>query len=94
MSKVDRAGPEAIAKQLFQVLDDALAKRSYLVGETPSIADIALYTYTAHAPEGGVSLEPYPALRAWIARIEALPRFVPMRRSPLPAEPASLQAQR
>jgi glutathione S-transferase len=87
-SPVDRAGPEAIARQLLQVLDDALARRPYLVGDTLSIADIALYTYTAHAPEGGVSLEPYPALRAWIARIEALPRFVPMRRSPLPAEPA------
>lgn len=50
----------------------------FLVGATPTIADIACYTYLAHAPEGNVSLQPYPAVRAWLARIEALPRFVPM----------------
>ena len=44
----------------------------------PTIADIAMYTYTAHAPEGGVSLDAYPALRDWLLRVEALPRFQPM----------------
>ena len=34
--------------------------------------------YPAHAPEGGVSLEPYPHVRAWLARVEALPGFVGM----------------
>ena len=47
-------------------------------GEHPTIADVALYTYTAHAPEGGVSLDAYPAVRAWIARVAGLPGFVPM----------------
>ena len=47
-------------------------------GARPTIADIALYTYTAHAPEGGASLDGYPALRAWVERVEALPGFVPM----------------
>jgi glutathione S-transferase len=42
------------------------------------IGDVACYSYIAHAPEGNVSLEPYPVLRAWLARIEALPGFVPM----------------
>ena len=37
----------------------------------------------AHAPEGKVSLEDYPRIRAWLARIEALPRFVPMVRTPI-----------
>ena len=44
---------------------------------------IANYTYTAHAPEGNVSLEPYPNVRAWLGRIEALPGFVPMMKSPV-----------
>ncbi len=80
----DRA--RSIADKLFGVLDQALADQSYLVGSNVTIADIALYTYTAHAPEGGVSLEPYPNIRAWLSRIEALPRFVPMRQSsPSPA---------
>ncbi len=45
---------------------------------------IRLYTYLAHAPEGGVSLEAYPNIRAWVQRIQALPGFVPMKASPLP----------
>jgi glutathione S-transferase len=75
----DRA--RAIADKLFGVLDQTLATRSHLVGSDVTIADIALYTYTAHAPEGGVSLEPYPHVRAWLERVESLPRFVPMRRT-------------
>jgi glutathione S-transferase len=72
----------------LSVLEDVLAKQPYLVGSTLSIADLALYTYTAHAPEGGVSLEPYPAVRAWIARVEAAPKFVPMRRVSAPSPAA------
>ncbi|MDT9146255.1 glutathione S-transferase, partial [Escherichia coli] len=44
----------------------------------PTIADVAAYSYIAHAPEGGVSLEPYPHVRACVARVEALPGFVAM----------------
>lgn len=46
--------------------------------DQPTIADLALYTYTAHAPEGGIGLDDYPAVRAWIARVEGLAGFVPM----------------
>lgn len=67
-----------IASQLFERMDEHLATQPYLAAAHPTIADIALYTYTAHAPEGGVSLQPYAHLRAWLARIEALPRFVGM----------------
>jgi glutathione S-transferase len=45
------------------------------------LADIANYTSIAHAPEGNVSLQPYPQVRAWLQRIEALPGFVPMVKS-------------
>ena len=50
-------------------------------GEQPTIADVALYTYTAYAPEGGVALDDYPAVRDWIARVEGLAGFVPMART-------------
>nr|WP_315230907.1 glutathione S-transferase [uncultured Albidiferax sp.] len=66
------------ANQLFAVMDVHLQSSGYLVGSAPTIADIACYSYIAHAPEGNVSLQPYPQLRAWLARIEALPGFVPM----------------
>lgn len=82
---LDHERARSIADKLFGLLEDALSARKYLVGSSPSIADIALYTYAAHAPEGGVSLDPYPNVRAWLSRLESLPRFVPMRRSAIPA---------
>jgi glutathione S-transferase len=80
------------SKALFEVMDGELAAQPFLAAttptEAPTIADLALYAYTAHVPEGGISLEPYPNVRAWLARIEALPRFVGMQRSPIPASAA------
>jgi glutathione S-transferase len=52
--------------------------RSYLVGDAITLADIALYAYTHVAHEGGFSLEDYPAVRAWLARVEAEPGHVPI----------------
>lgn len=66
------------AHALFKVMERQLEQSAFLTGSTPTLADIANYSYIARAPEGNVSLEPYPHLRAWLARIEALPRFVPM----------------
>lgn len=65
------------AEALLSVLERHLDRQRFLAGSL-SIADIAAYSYIAHAPEGGVSLEPYPNVRAWLQRIEALPDFVPM----------------
>jgi glutathione S-transferase len=78
---VDRSQAERAAGQLLALLETTLRERAFLLGERPTLADLAQYAYTVLAPEGGVSLESYPALRAWHARVEALPRFVPMLRS-------------
>lgn len=75
---VDHAQAKDIAEKLFATFEKALEGVSFLVGSRATIADVALYTYTAHAPEGGVSLEPYPNIRAWLSRVEALPKFAPM----------------
>jgi len=74
---------EVIARShaLLKVVEQHLDSNTYLVGDTVTIADIAGYTYIAHAPEGNVSLEPYPHVRAWLARVEALPGFVGMPRT-------------
>ncbi len=77
----DAARAKTTASALYTVLDAHLKGQPFLVGGAPTIADVALYSYTAHAPEGGVSLDPYPSVRAWLARIEALPGFVAMPRS-------------
>ena len=73
----------ARAHALFEVMEQQLEQSAFLTGSTPTLADIANYSYTAHAPEGNVSLAAYPKLRAWLARIEALPRFVPMVKTPV-----------
>jgi glutathione S-transferase len=78
---LDAARARTIAAALYGVLEAHLAAQPFLAGATPTIADVALYSYTAHAPEGGVSLEPYPSVRSWLSRIEALPGFVAMPRS-------------
>lgn len=79
----DPAPAIARANALLQVMEGELAARPFLAGSQPTLADIANYTYTAHAPEGNVSLQPYPNVRAWLARIEALPGFVAMVKSPV-----------
>ncbi|MEN0107394.1 MAG: glutathione S-transferase [Pseudomonas sp.] len=63
---------------LFKVMEVELADSPFLAGNEPTIADVSNYTYIAHAPEGNVSLEAYPNVRAWLKRVEALPGFVPM----------------
>lgn len=66
---------------LLQVMDDELANSAFLAGDKATVADVAAYTYVAHAPEGNVSLDEYPNVRAWLARVEALPKFVGMQRT-------------
>ena len=51
-------------------LEQGLEGRSWLVGEAPSLADIALVAYTRWAHEGGFDLQPYAAIRGWIDRCE------------------------
>ncbi|MCY1059481.1 glutathione S-transferase [Nannocystis sp. SCPEA4] len=69
------------AHALLRVMDGELARRPFLAGDRPTIADVACYAYVAHAPEGNVSLAEYEHVRAWLARIAALPGFVPMQAS-------------
>lgn len=81
-AKYDLAHAHATARQLFGVMDEHLrAEGGFFVSARPTIADVALYTYTAHAPEGHTSLEFYPAIRAWLQAMESLPGFVPMVRT-------------
>ncbi len=77
-AKLDQERAKTIAGNLFKLMEVHLEGRQFLVGEAPTIADVAGYSYIAHAPEGGVSLQPYPNIRTWLARIEQLPGFVPM----------------
>lgn len=71
------------AHALLAVVESELQRQPFLIGDRPSFADVAAYSYIANAPEGNVDLAGYPALRGWLARIEALPGFVPFAQSPV-----------
>lgn len=66
-----RAGDRAL-----QALERHLTDRRFLVADRYTIADVALYAYTHVSPEGGFSLESLPAVRDWLARVEAQPGHV------------------
>jgi glutathione S-transferase len=74
-----------IATRLLEVMEAHLDGRAWLVGDAATLADIACYPYIACAPEGGVALAGYPAVRAWVARIEALPNVKAMPRAAVAA---------
>ncbi|CAG4903337.1 glutathione S-transferase family protein [Paraburkholderia gardini] len=72
----------ARAHTLLARIETQLAGREWIALAHPSIADVALYSYVARAPEGNVDLSAYPNVMAWLARVEALPGFVPFAQSP------------
>ena len=65
------------ARDVLEQIDTHLDGRAFLAGERATIADIANYSYIALAPDGGVALDGYPNILAWIKRLEALPGFQP-----------------
>lgn len=66
--------------EALRVMEQHLTTRTFFVAERYTIADIALYAYTHVADEGGFSLEPYPSIRAWLARVASHPRHIPISR--------------
>lgn len=71
--------PEALKRSVhtLRLIDGHLERNDWLELNRPTIADCAVFPYVAWAPEGGVGLDPYPAIRAWISRIKSLPGFLP-----------------
>ena len=57
----------------LQVMENHLKTHQYFAAGQLTVADIALYGYTHVAEEGGFSLDPYPAVRAWLDRVAAEP---------------------
>ena len=77
--RADRAALEgafAAGRRALTTLDDHLRDRAWVVGDRCSIADLSLYAYTHVAGDAGFDLAEWPAVVAWIGRVEALPRFM------------------
>ncbi len=69
------------AHEFLSLLNDNLQDKEFLVAGRATFADVAIYTYVAHAPEGLVSLAEYSNVTRWINQIEALSGFVPMQKT-------------
>jgi len=70
-----KAKTDALFTDLFE---PHLTGRDWLVGENATLADIACYGYIARVTDGEYSLDAYPAITAWLARVEAIDGFAPM----------------
>ncbi|MDA7949370.1 MAG: glutathione S-transferase family protein [Hyphomicrobiaceae bacterium] len=76
--ELDEKAVHAVADIALNTLESRLTIAEWLALDRPTLADIACYPYTARIEEGNISLEAFPATRAWIARVEGLPGFIPM----------------
>ena len=65
-------------RKALALMERRLAAHDWLALARPTLGDIACYPYVKRAPEGEVSLDPYPAVRSWLARCEALPGWLPL----------------
>jgi glutathione S-transferase len=68
----------AVAKVALNALEGRLKGHAWLALDRVTIADVACYSYTCFAPEGGISLKPYPAVDAWLQRVRSLPNYLDM----------------
>ena len=64
------------ALRTLGILENEFSSRSFLANDRYSIADMSVFAYGSRAEEAGISLEPYPHFRAWIARVQAQPGFL------------------
>ncbi|MEC7120039.1 MAG: glutathione S-transferase family protein [Pseudomonadota bacterium] len=70
---------QAGGHRALTVMNQQLQQTPYLIGQTFSTADISLYAYTHVAHEGGFDLSAYPAVQAWLNRIQTQPYYVDMK---------------
>ncbi|VEP12823.1 Protein GstA [Hyella patelloides LEGE 07179] len=66
------------AESIIKTIEQHLIPYKWLALGRPTIADIACFPYIALAPEGGVSLDKYPAINQWCDRLKKLPNFIEM----------------
>jgi glutathione S-transferase len=66
----------------LEIMDRHLDGRDWFVGNSLTIADIALYAYTHVAPEGGFDLSKYSGVGRWLKRVESKTGYIPLMQSP------------
>ena len=76
LQRAQMPGKRAAGEAALKVMDDHLRTRDWFVGDSITVADIALYAYTHLADTGGFRLEDYSSVQAWLRRVEATPGYV------------------
>ena len=74
----ERPAKQKAGQRVLKTLDRHLAGHEWLVGNSFTLADIAVYGYTLVAEEGGFDLAPHVAVRAWLDRVASQPGHVPI----------------
>ena len=82
-ARYDATEVVAAAHRILTLIEQELSGKEWIAALHPTIADIALYSYIANAPEGNVDLSAYPAIGTWLRRVEAIKGFVPFTRTPV-----------
>ncbi|MBO9628521.1 glutathione S-transferase family protein [Shinella sp. WSJ-2] len=72
------SGIAALRELELGLVEQAERGQNFLAANRPTVADIACFPYVALAPDGGVPLDPYPAIRLWSRRLRSLPGFIEM----------------
>lgn len=78
IAALQAVGVAALRELEAGLTEQHLRGRAFLAADRPTIADIACFPYVALAPDGGVSLDPYPAIRLWLRAVRALDGFIEM----------------
>ncbi|PZO81985.1 MAG: glutathione S-transferase [Mesorhizobium amorphae] len=78
IASLQASGQAALRELEAGLFEQSLRGMGFLAADRPTIADIACFPYVALAPDGGVSLDPYPHIRLWTRRLRALPGFIEM----------------
>lgn len=66
---------QARLRAAYRTLDDQLSGRSWLVGDGPTIADLACCGYLFYPEQFGFDRADWPHIDGWLDRISALPRW-------------------
>ena len=78
-SSLDYDAALTVTKWIFgDLFEPHLSQNKWLVGEKPTLADLACYSYIARVTEGDFDLSDYPSIQAWLARVEKIDGFTPM----------------
>jgi glutathione S-transferase len=80
-AKFDTEEVIARAHRILALIDAQLIDRTWIAVDRPTIADVALYSYIARAPEGNVDRAQYGNITAWLKRVESLPGFYPFQKT-------------